>query len=116
MTPLSSLEIAAIEATLKGPEAWREELRRQVPNLVVVSRELTGGGAYVNLSNEGVVPAKNLPPSVDRMPLEVVARHPDVDGDIFFLLWIKSGKIAVLEIASGTASLPDAGHMTFRSR
>ena len=94
MTEPTSLERAVLLAVvdqLNSPE--KENLARQVLNASVIRRENTGAGFYTHF-DVGDGPYNHLPDLTDRM---VEARVEGLQHGIGFILWVKNGRLDVLE-------------------
>jgi hypothetical protein len=106
MLELTQLERSVLDTMLSGPETWKGSLRDQLSRLRVQSREDTGAGTYTYFEAGADVKPADVPEHYSKSPLEVRARHPQLSGEIFCLLWLNEGRIALLEIASGSTPLP----------
>jgi len=98
---------------LVGPEPWKIRLRDQMRRLRVQSREDTGAGTYTYFEKAADEVPADIPEIHFKAPLELRARHPLLSGEIFFLLWLKEGRLALLEIASGSTPLPSDDRFVF---
>jgi hypothetical protein len=113
MDSLTLLERRAIEHALPGPESWMSQLVSRVPELGVLRREDSGGGFYVYFATpEGLSPGE-IPAEAYSIPPQCVAKDPVISGEVFFLVWLKDGRIDCLECASGMPILPEAGEFVF---
>ena len=107
MNELSEVERQVLCAALAGPLSWQQELREQVKHLEVLSREDTGAGVYTRFKLLKTGKLVDIPVEAYREPPQVRATHPAIQGDIFFLVWLKAGAIDQLEMASGHTPIPD---------
>jgi hypothetical protein len=107
MSELTTLERTTLAAALSGSGAWRRNLRQQIDNLEVISRQDTGPGVYTNFKVKQGAPLVEIPHSVYREPPEVRASHPAIPGGAIFLVWLKDGRIDCLEMASGLSPVPN---------
>jgi hypothetical protein len=113
MSALTSLERRAIERALSGSEPWKSQLLSQVDGLRVLRREDTGSGFYTDFAVPVDALPAEVPADVYSIPPQSVATHPAISGEVFFLVWLKDGRIDCLECASGVSRLPETGEFVF---
>lgn len=113
MDSLTLLERRAIERALSGSEPWKSELLSQLGDLRVTRREDTGSGFYTYFATAPGLSAVEIPAEAYSIPPQSTAVHPDIGGDVFFLVWLKDGHIDCLECASGVPRLPESGEFAF---
>ena len=113
MNSLTLLERRAIERALSGSESWKSELLSQLAELRVARREDTGSGFYTYFATAPGLPTVEIPAEAYSIPPQSIAVHPDIRGDVFFLVWLKDGRIDCLECASGVSRLPESGEFVF---
>ena len=96
MLPLNRLERAVLEKLLAGDASVLGTLRQQLCAASVAKRELTGVGFFCTL----------VVPSAEPAVAEITGQGPfgDVEADIEglqhgagFLLWLKDGRLSMLE-------------------
>jgi hypothetical protein len=117
MSKLTSLERRALDAALQGDEPWRADLRKQIEQLDVVSREDTGAGTYTTFRLLPDAPVAAVPAGVERDPPTSWADHPGLPGPVSFLVWIQAGSIHELEMALtlGRTPIEDPEAFVFRA-
>lgn len=113
MANLTELERRALKAALGGSEAWRKQLREQIENLYVVSRDDSGAGVFTNFGLKTGAPLVDIPASRYRDPPGVNAKHPAIRGGATFLVWLKDGRVDCLEMALATGGTPVADENAF---
>ena len=94
---ITKLEKTVLELALAGPEEWKARLRDQIGALSVLQRNITGVGFYTSFSVNSSAVSANVPSQIYSTPPEVFALHPNVEGGVFFLVWLKNGFIDCLE-------------------
>lgn len=110
---LTLLERNAITHALAGSEMWKRQLLEQLSKLSVSSREETGAGFYTYFSEKADVIPVEIPPEAYSVAPQYFATHPDIPGGVFFLVWLRDGRIECLEAATGTATRPDDSGFVF---
>jgi hypothetical protein len=105
MSALTKLEGHLLEKFLSGDDKTLEGLRKQVPGLVVLSREMTGVGFYTHFAR----PTDDL--RIDGNPTFTLG---DVFGEIAelrhgasFSLWVEDGLLHMLEGVTYDEVWPD---------
>jgi hypothetical protein len=108
--PLTQLERDVLDWILRGNDPIRDILRQQVTTASVSARQLTGVGLYVDF----VVPddAPRLDESLGTKPDftvgDVGARFDDANVEVGFVLFVRSGRIGMLEgYTYGNQAWPD---------
>jgi hypothetical protein len=107
---LSLLERNVLAKLLSGDDPLLAALRAQLPELVVTERENTGVGFYVNFS--GPVPAA----SISHLKLTFGDVDAMVEGLTYgagFLLYVKDGRIVMLEGHTYGEMWPEGEVVTF---
>jgi hypothetical protein len=113
MSEITELERRALIAALAGSALWQKQLREQIDDLEVVSRDDSGAGIFTNFRLKQSAPLVDIPTERYRDPPEVHATHPAIRGGAVFLVWLKEGRIDCLEMATGETPIPDENAFTF---
>lgn len=113
------LELKVIRLALNGDEPWKQELKKQLPYLKVVSRAILPTGFFtdfafdekvssIEMSTESPVftdninffPTESYPPSV------IARLENDLEAMISFTVWVDGdGLISQLEVSSMTGHI-----------
>jgi hypothetical protein len=105
MTNLTDFERALIEKFVDGEHPILTELQRQIEILSVRKREKTGVGFYLYLD----VPEKLLNmPDIDLRLDDVIADIDELKHGAGFVLYVKDGKLDMLEGYSYDEPWPDS--------
>lgn len=94
MRELTQLEKDILELLLKGDDPTLELLRRQCKNAIIIKRENTGVGFFIDFEIPKDIPRtkKNVFEIGD-----LIADIPGIENEAGFILFIKDGQIKLLE-------------------
>ena|SRR5437764_588885 len=95
MTELTALESAVIDVLLPDDLPEAAILREQLRSARVSSREMTGVGFFTEFTLSGDAPV--LPENRSLHLGNVAATCPDVEHGMGFVLFVREGKITMLE-------------------
>ena len=93
---LLPLELAVLGKLLDGDHPLLTALRRQLPELGVTERKLTGVGFFTTFSMTDERLLVEVPPGASPFG-DVEATIPGMQHGAGFLLWLKRGRIDMLE-------------------
>lgn len=107
MEPISTFERRVIQLALRGEEPWILGLRKQLPYLAVVRRQMWPAGFYTHIRCDAAAAAVTIPrtelglPVGSYPPTVNAIRDIPTPGLVSFIVWVgEGGRIVQLEAVS----------------